>query len=144
MTNISVDYKFYAALLRFVAKKTDQTDVKVRSVMAELVTVATQLEEGSHFSILASRAQASSRGFAGVAHFLQHRILPEAQAHGNKTGINQIEWAIAASLQIGRAIILHLDKIAPDEIATAFIDIKMPSLDRIAGEHEEDAIPTLH
>lgn len=144
MTKIAENYKFYAALLRFVSAKTDQADVNVRAVMSELENAASQLDEGSQFNILASRAHAASRGFAGVAQFLQHRILPEAQAHGNQTGIGQIEWAIAASLQIGRAAILHLDAIEPDEVATAFIEIKMPALDRTPGIHENDDKATLH
>lgn len=141
---IAENYKFYAALLRFVSKKTDQSNVNVRTTMAELENAASQLEEGSRFNILASRAQAASRGFAGVAQFLQHRILPEAQAHGNQTGIAQIEWAIAASLQVGRAVMLHLDDIAPDDIATGFIEIKMPALDRTPGIHDTDDKATLH
>lgn len=144
MKKIAENYKFYAALLRFVSAKTDQADVNVRAVMSELENAAGQLDEGSHFNILASRAQAASRGFAGVAQFLQHRILPEAQAHGNQTGIGQIEWAIAASLQVGRAVMLYLDDINPDEIATAFIEIKMPALDRTPGMEENRDNPTLH
>lgn len=143
-TKVSEDYKFYAGFLRFVAAKTDKTDVGVTAMMAELSQAANQLDDGSGFTLLASRAQVASRGFAGVAQFLQHRILPEAQAHGDQKVLSQLEWAIAASLQIGRAIILHLDDVAPDQMATAFIEIKMPALDRIAGVHDEADKATLH
>lgn len=144
MTKISNDYGFYAGFLRFVAAKTDKSDVKVNAMMAELSQAADQLDQGSRFTLMASRAEAASRSFAGVAQFLQHRILPEAQAHGNETALSQIEWAIAASLQVGRAIILHRDDIEPDKMATAFIEIKMPPLDRIPGLQEKEAKPTLH
>ncbi len=144
MTKISENYKFYAGFLRFVAAKTDKSDVTVNAMMAELAQAADQLEEGSSFTLLASRAQAASRGFAGVAQFLQHRILPEAQAHGDEKALGQLEWAIAASLQIGRAVILHLDDVEPDKMATAFIEIKMPGLDRTPGLQDETDKPTLH
>jgi hypothetical protein len=144
MTKISEDYKFYAGFLRFVASKTDKSDVKVNAMMAELSQAAEQLDTGSRFTILASRAQSASRSFAGVAQFLQHRILPEAQAHGNEFALKQIEWAIAASLQVGRAMILHLDDIEPDKISTEFIEIKMPPLDRIPGLQNNEDKPTLH
>ncbi len=144
MKKISEDYKFYAGFLRFVASKTDKSDVKVNAMMAELTHAADQLDSGSRITLIASRAQAASRSFAGVAQFLQHRILPEAQAHGNEFAIKQIEWAIAASLQVGRAVILHLDDIEPDKIATEFIEIKMPPLDRIPGLQENEEPPTLH
>ncbi|WP_135080468.1 hypothetical protein [Terasakiella sp. SH-1] len=141
---ISEDYKFYANFLRFVAAKTDKADVNVNAMMAELNQAADQIEKGSRFTLLASRAQAASRAFAGVAQFLQHRILPEAQAHGDKTALAQLEWAIAASLQVGRAVILHLDDIEPDKVATEFIEIKMPGLERTPGVHEQSDKPTLH
>jgi len=144
MTKISNNYQFYAGFLRFVAAKTDKTDVNVNAMMAELNQAADQLDQGSRFTLLASRAQAASRSFAGVAQFLQHRILPEAQAHGNQNALTQIEWAIAASLQIGRAIILHLDDIEPDKVSTDFIEIKMPPLDRTPGLQEGNDKPTLH
>lgn len=141
---ISDDYKFYAGFLRFVAAKTDKTDVTVNAMMAELSQAAEQLDHRSKFSLLASRAHAASRAFAGVAQFLQHRILPEAQAHGDQKALAQLEWAIAASLQIGRAAILHLDDIEPDKVASEFITIKMPALDRTPGTHENTEKPTLH
>ena len=80
----------------------------------------------------------------GLPSFLQHRILPEAQAHGDKMALSQLEWAIAASLQIGRAVILHLDDVEPENISTATIEIKMPPLDRIPGVQSKDDNPTLH
>ncbi|WP_417820095.1 hypothetical protein [Terasakiella sp.] len=144
MTKISENYKFYAGFLRFVAAKTDKSDITVNAMMAELNQAADQLENGSRISLLASRAQASSRAFAGVAQFLQHRILPEAQAHGDQMALSQLEWAIAASLQIGRAVILHLDDVEPENISTATIEIKMPPLDRIPGVQSKDDNPTLH
>lgn len=141
---ISNNYKFYAGFLRFVAAKTDKSDVTVNAMMAELSQAADQFDQGSKFTLLASRAQAASRSFAGVAQFLQHRILPEAQAHGDQKALKQLEWAIAASLQVGRAVILHLDNIEPDKIETAFIEIKLPSLDRVPGLQENEDKPTLH
>jgi len=144
MKKISENYKFYAGFLRFVATKTEKNDVTVTAMMAELSQAADQLETGSNFTLLASRGQAASRAFAGVAQFLQHRILPEAKAHGNENALSQIEWAVAASLQIGRAIILYLDDIEPQNMNSALIEIKMPALDRIAGLQSEEEKPTLH
>lgn len=134
---VAENYHFFAGFLRFVADKTDKSDPAVHAMMAELVQAAGQIESGPNFQILASRAHASSRAFAGVAQFLQHRILPEAQAHGNSYAIAQIQWAIAAALQIGRAAILHLDGIEESQLNQRFIDLKLPPLDRIAGQHSE-------
>ncbi len=144
MTKISKNYKFYAGFLRFVAAKTDKSDVKINAMTAELNQAANQLENGSCISLLASRGQLASKSFAAFADILQHRILPEAQAHGDQTALSQLEWAIAASLQIGRAIILHLDDVEPENISTATIEIKMPPLDRIPGVQSKDDNPTLH
>lgn len=135
---VSKDYTFYAGFLRFVAQKTDKTDPSVHAMMAELNQAADQIDHASRFQLLASRAQASSRAFAGVAQFLQHRILPEAQAHGNPVALAQIEWAIAASLQVGRAVILHLDEIEEADMNSRFIEITLPPLDRIAGQQNSD------
>lgn len=141
---ISENYGFYAAMLRFVTQKSDQSDLNVRAIMLELEQIAAQIMEGPQFSIRAARSQVISRGFAGVAHFLQHRILPEAQAHGDQKALGQINWAIATSLQLGRAVILHLDQFTQEEIPTAFIDIELPPLDRIPGHHAEDEQQTVH
>lgn len=144
MTKIAEDYSFYAGFLRFVAAKTDKSTATITAMMAELNQAAEQLAGSGKFTILASRAQAASRAFAGVAQFLQHRILPEAQAHGDQKALPQLEWAVAASLQVGRAIILHLDNIEPDNINTALIEVKLPPLDRIPGLQENKDKPTLH
>jgi hypothetical protein len=141
---ISDNYDFYAGFLRFVAAKTDKSDVTVHAMMAELNQAADQITTSAKFTLLASRAQAASRAFAGVAQFLQHRILPEAQAHGDQRALQQLEWAVAASLQIGRAIILHLDDIEPDRINTDFIEVTLPPLDRIPGMSDKSNNPTLH
>jgi len=133
-------YNFYAAFLDFVATKTDKSDVSVHAMMAELQTAAIQLRETETITLLASRAQLASRGFAGVAQFLQHRILPEAQAHGNENALWQIQWAIAASLQIGRALILKLDDLEPDALATSEVMLDMPPLDRIPGGHQNTTV----
>lgn len=130
-------YNFFANFLEFVAAKTDKKEVAVHAMMAELSAAAQQIRQGQdHFTLLASRAQVASRGFAGVAQFLQHRILPEAQAHGNETALWQIQWAIAAALQIGRAIILHLDDVTPENMTTFEISVTLPPLDRIAGQQD--------
>ena len=141
---ISDNYTFYAGFLKFVSAKIDKSNIAINVMMRELDQAAMQIENAENFSLLTRRAEVTSRAFAGVAHFLQDRILPEAQAHGDQTALSQLQWAIAASLQIGRAIILYKDQAEKNNINQEFIEIKLPPLDRIPGMPDSIQTETLH
>lgn len=91
------DYAFYAALLRFVARKAERPDARVAAMMDGLEDLAAQVESAG-FTVPADRLDLAARALAGVAGFVQQRILPEALAHGNQAGERQLRWSVDASL----------------------------------------------
>ena len=102
------DYRFYAAILRFVAQKSDRNDPQVAAMMSILEQAADEIDTDSAFNVAADRLEMTARAFAGVAAFLQKQILPETVAAENKTGETQVRWAIdnameAVNTLLGRA-----------------------------------------
>jgi hypothetical protein len=93
------DYRFYAAILRFVAGKTDRADPRIAEMMALLEQAARAIETAGAFDVAAADLESTARAFAGVAGFLQKQILPEAVAAGNKPGEDQIRWAIDNAME---------------------------------------------
>ncbi|WP_142848323.1 hypothetical protein [Telmatospirillum sp. J64-1] len=92
------DYTRYAAILRFVARKTDQSEERIAAMMEDLLKAADQIEQTGRFTVAPDHAASTARAFAGVAAFLQQQILPEAVAHGDKEAENQIRWTISAAM----------------------------------------------
>jgi hypothetical protein len=92
-------FSFYAAILRFVAAKTERVDERVAGMMDELTAAAGQIEAGGRFQVAGDRLELTARAFAGVAGLLQKSILPEAVAHGNAAGETQIRWAVDAAME---------------------------------------------
>jgi len=88
------DYRFYASILRFVARKTERADPRIAAMMDRLEETAGQIESQGLFDVAADQLENTARAFAGVAGFLQKQILPEAIAAGNQPGETQIRWAI--------------------------------------------------
>lgn len=94
------DYAFYARMLRFVAGKTGgQEDERMRAMAAALAAVADEVEARGAYTVPADRLDLTARALAGVAGFLQQRILPEAVAHGNAAGERQVRWVVDASME---------------------------------------------
>lgn len=92
------DYSFFAALLRFVAAKTEASaggDPRTGAMMAVLRSAA---DAGSRITVAADRLELAARAFAGFAAFLQKQILPEAVAHGNAVAEGQLRWAVDAAM----------------------------------------------
>ena len=81
---MSSDYGFYAGILRFVAKKTESDDREIRVMMGHLSGIATAIEHSGRFVVERGNCESAARAFAGVAKFLQERILPEALSAGNE------------------------------------------------------------
>lgn len=92
------DCVFYAALLRFVARKTERSDPRIAAMMDALTDAACEIEAAGHFCVAADRLELTARAFAGVAAFLQKQILPEAVSEGNTTGEQQIRWAVDTAM----------------------------------------------
>lgn len=97
------DYAFHAAMLRFVADKTQiaaKDDSRTLGLMAILRLAADQAEAGNSLEIADENLETAARAFAGFAAFLQKQILPEAVAHGNTQGEAQIRWSIDTAMGV--------------------------------------------
>lgn len=99
------DYSFYAAILRFVARKTDRSDPRIAGMMESLERAAAQIETDGAFDVDAASLETTARAFAGVAGLLQKQILPETIAAGNKAGETQIRWAIDNAMEAVNALL---------------------------------------
>lgn len=120
-----IDCAFYAAMLRFVARKTERGDPRIAAMMDALTDAACEIEATGHFHVPADRLELTARAFAGVAAFLQKQILPEAVSEGNTTGEHQIRWAVdtamasvntlltSAAKQDGRAVDVSIGENKP-------------------------------
>ena len=95
------DISFFAAMLRFVATKTEASgpgDPRTQAMMAELRLAAAAVEAGSPVTVTADRLELAGRAFAGFAGFLQKQILPEAVALGHGQAEAQLRWAVDAAM----------------------------------------------
>ncbi len=101
------DYRFYAAILRFVASKTGRDDARVAAMMECLNGVAAEVEARGGFSVAAERLELTARALAGVAAFLQKQILPEVVAEGNGGGEAQVRWAIDTAMDGVNRLLSH-------------------------------------
>lgn len=101
------DYRFYAAILRFVAQKTDRNDPQVAAMMSILEQAAGEINSLGAFKVEADRLEPTARAFAGVAAFLQKQILPEVVAAENKPGETQVRWAIDNAMEAVNALLGH-------------------------------------
>ena len=66
----------------------------------ELNRIADAVEQVGGFTVPADRMKIAGRGLAGLAGFLQERILPEAISAGNAAGEREIRWVIDTSMQL--------------------------------------------
>ena len=90
-------YDFYAGIIRFVVRTSARIDPKVASMMECLDSVAAAIETSDRFEVPLDKRDLYARALAGVAGFLQDRILPETIADNNKKAETQIRWAVDTS-----------------------------------------------
>ena len=110
------EYDFYIKHLRFIAARTEKTSPDVSAMVDELNRMADAIENAGGFIIPADRLKVAGRALAGLAGFLQDRILPEAIAAGNDAGERQIRWVIDTSMQF-MSVLLARAETAPTEDA---------------------------
>lgn len=108
MNQAVIPYQFLADMMRFVAAKTQADSDDIRTMMFHLRAVADQVGQGPEIVIATRDARYVARALAGVAAFLQDRILPEALAESNETAIAQIKQAAQLSLQLSGLILKRL------------------------------------
>lgn len=99
------DYRFFAAMLRFVAAKTETAeqsaaDPRTAAMMAALRAIAAAAEAGTAVEVAGDRLDLTARALAGFAGFLQKSILPEAVAHGNLSGKRQVRWSVDTAMEV--------------------------------------------
>ena len=97
-----MNYDFFTAQMRFIVQKTERQSDEVALMMDALEDVIAQLEagDGASFRIEAQALRPTARALAGVAGFMQQRILPEATAAGNTSGEEQIRWTIDSCMSM--------------------------------------------
>lgn len=115
------DHDFYAAILRFVARRSDRSDPNVAAMMDELLAAADEVSARGRVTVAADRLELAARAFAGIAGLLQKDILPETIAHGNEAGERQVRWAVDASME---AVNLLLGKASLEDRST--VEIVLP------------------
>lgn len=119
-----INYDFFTAQLRFIAKKTQREPGDIDDTMRALERVIGDLEMNrNYFEVKANDLRVTARALAGVAGFLQQHILPETIAAGHSTGEEQIRWTIETCMSTMAKIMSHaeLNKDQKD------IKIKLPA-----------------
>lgn len=92
------EYRFFAACLRFVARRTDAATPEMAALMADLDAMAESVESKGALIVAPDRLKSSARALAGVAGMLQQQILPEAVASGDAGAERRVRWMIDAAM----------------------------------------------
>ena len=92
------DYRFFAACLRFVARRTDSSTPELAALMADLDALAEGVEAEGALIVPKARLKGAARALAGVAGMLQQQILPEAVASGDAGAERRVRWMIDAAM----------------------------------------------
>ena len=111
------EYNFYINHLRFIASRTERTSPDVSAMVDELNRIADAIEQTGGFIIPADRMKTAGRALAGLAGFLQERILPEAIAAGNSAGERQIRWVIDASMKFMSVLLARVETGPAEDVA---------------------------
>ncbi len=106
------DYRFFAACLRFVARRTDAATPEMAAMMADLSALAEAVEAEGALVVAAARRKGAARALAGVAGVLQQHILPEAAAHGDAAALGRVRWMIDAAMAGVADITVHAETVA--------------------------------
>ena len=93
------EYDFYAGILRFVASTSARSEGRIATMMDCLDQAATAIEADQAYTIEYDQRELFARALAGVAAFLQERILPETVAEANQQAELQVRWAIDRSME---------------------------------------------
>ncbi len=93
------DYGFYAACLRFMARRTEAETPDVAAMMQDLTRIADGVAAGEGIVVPSARLRAAARALAGVAGVLQRHILPEAVAAGDAAAERRVRWMIDTSME---------------------------------------------
>ncbi|OAN53202.1 hypothetical protein A6A04_14410 [Paramagnetospirillum marisnigri] len=119
------DHAFYAAMLRFVADKTESAapDDRTRAMAAILRGAAQASQDGQPLTVASDALETTARALAGFAAFLQRQILPEAVAHANTVGETQIRWSVDTAMA---AVNTLLTRAALPERGDVTIDLPPP------------------
>lgn len=113
------DYRFFAACLRFVARRTDAAEPEVAAMMADLAALADGIEAEGALIAPAHRRKGAARALAGVAGVLQRHILPEATAGGDAAAERRVRWMIDAAMAGVAELTVHAETVADAEFRGA-------------------------
>lgn len=94
-------------MLRFVARKTDRSDLRIAAMMEILLEAADRFEANGKLTLSPERQTLAARAFAGVAAFLQQQILPSVVSEQNTVGERQVRGAIDRAMTTVHALLSH-------------------------------------
>ena len=109
-------YGFFAAHLRFIVTKTDAKEPGIVAMLDELGRIADAVEAGREIEVSIDKLRIAARGLAGVASFLQEKILPEVVAAGNIIGERQVRWVIDTSMRMMTRLITRAELGGSDKL----------------------------
>ncbi|MGE4529589.1 MAG: hypothetical protein AB7D00_14590 [Rhodospirillaceae bacterium] len=112
---MSGTYGFYAACLRFVARRTDAVTPEIAAMMRDLEEIAVGVEAEGAIVVAPARLSGAARALAGVAGMLQQHILPEAVAAGDAAAEARVRWMIDASMEAVAALSAQAQLAAADD-----------------------------
>ncbi|MGE5537560.1 MAG: hypothetical protein ACM33T_00210 [Solirubrobacterales bacterium] len=110
----------FANVLRFVAAHSDRSDPRIAAMMDILGAAADAIEATGGVTVAAAELELAARAFAGVAGFLQQRILPETVAAANKAGEEQVRAAVDASMDAVNRLLREAAGGAGQPVALSF------------------------
>ncbi len=116
------NYRFFVAHLRFVASKTDASTPEILTMVQELKQFADQIEGTGKIQVASDRLRIAARGLAGLAGFLQDRILPEVVAAANAAGERQVRWVIDTSMSLMATLMTR----AETEVSSDPVTLELP------------------
>ena len=102
-------YDFFTAQLRFAATKTERVSSEIDDMMQVLSSIADQIDDREMVVVDARNVRLGARALAGVAGFLQQRILPEVVAAKNNVGERQVRWTIETAMSLMATMMTHAE-----------------------------------
>ena len=96
--------------------KTDAEEPGIVAMLDELGRIADAVEAGREIEVSIDKLRIAARGLAGVASFLQEKILPEVVAAGNIISERQVRWVIDTSMRMMTRLITRAELGGSDKL----------------------------
>ncbi len=130
-----MDYGFYVACLRFMARRTDAETPDIATMMADLEEAAACIEAKGVLVVENLRLRSTARALAGVAGVLQKHILPETVAAGDATHEARVRWMIDTSMALVANLTVRAECLTEDDPSSVFETELPPPPDVASVKH---------